>query len=297
MQPICSAEQEIIAERSMMSQTKDAAYKVMQWGKKSVNALVSPKGQYGLIALYVAPYLYEVLKYNRASTCSVATSELPIVIQKAIRDMNPQQYINFKVTEDFICYAQRNIIVLTKELFSFSDAIQRYITGHEMAHIELHHTTFRGVPITIALIAAVWFSMAGLEAICMKYEKHKDGQTYTGKALIATQKIVDCITNNPVILFGIMMTIASKWEQYIEREADLEAINRLKCAQGAVEWAYYRIEEANKRAQNSSWWSYISPLALSNSISNALGWTGHDPRPKALEYLLPLAQQQAATII
>lgn len=296
LQPLCSAQQEIVAERSIMAQTKDAACKIMQWGKKSVNTLVSPAGQCCMIAMYVAPYLYQVFKMNRASIYSVATSELPLVIQEAIRDMNSQKHINFKVAEDLVCYAQRNIVVLPKALFSFSHAIQRYITGHEMAHIELYHTAFRGFPITIALIAGVWFSIVGLEAICMKYEKHKNDQTYTGKALIATQKIVDCIMNNPIILFAIMMTIASKWEQYIEREADLEAIKRLKCAQGAVEWAYYRIEENKKAYGNSSWWSYFSPLAISNGISNALGWTRHDPRPKALEYLIPLAEQQALAV-
>ena len=274
MQPICSAQQEITQEHSVMSQTKDAAYKLIQWGKNSVRTLVSPAGQLGLIALYGTPYLYEIFKMNNGSMRSVTLSELPLVIQDAIRDMNLQKHIDFKVAEDFICYAQHNTVVLPEKL-SFSPEIQRYIAGHEMAHIELHHTSTRGPIMVMALIAAVWFSIVGLEVICNKYAKYKNDQTYTGKTLIATQKIVDYIMNNPIVFFAIAMTIGSRWSQYIEQEADLEAINRLKCAQGAVEWVRYRIESVNKATENASWLSLFSPLAISNHISTAFEWTRH----------------------
>jgi hypothetical protein len=90
------------------------------------------------------------------------------------------------------------------------------------------------------------------------------------------------------------MTLCSRLSQYTEKEADIVSATKLNCAQGAVDYANHCIKGAKERAANISWTRYFSPFAIADSISDALGWTRHDSRTKALEYLVPLAEQQKA---
>ncbi len=288
LQPICSAQEEIVAGRSIIAQTKDAACKIMQWGKKGVSALVSPAGQWGLMAIFF--HMWNHGRYINSNGIKISEGEpiaidaLPAAIQNAIKAMDLQKDVAFRVTQDVI-YAKNNTVVLSKHLFSLSDEIQRYITSHELAHIKQNHQ------LKIALgagciIGLLFFAKKAVDC-CAQNCKTRN---WKDKAIMTAKKTCDFIATNPIVQFAIFMTLLTRLTQYYEREADLVAIAKTNCASGAVEWAYLRIAAAQERAANFSW---FNPFCIVEKINDTLGWTWHDPRSKALEYLLPLAEQQA----
>ena len=276
----------------IFSKAKELAYKAAAYAKKGGEFLISPEGQALLIAAYGATYFIKTLGMRSSKTSQVAVSDLPEAMQEAVRGMNPQHKITFhRGGKD--CYAQGNHIVLAERLFSYSPEIQKYIMGHEITHIEKNHA-LKGVIGTYAIVFGVPLILGFAKLKFDQMARNTQKDTIKSKCILAAKKVTDFVANNPIIPFAIIMTLCSRLSQYTEKEADIVSATKLNCAQGAVDYANHCIKGAKERTASASWASYFSPFAIADSISDALGWTRHDSRTKALEYLVPLAEQQKA---
>ncbi len=276
----------------IFSKAKELAGKAIAYAKKGGKFLISPEGQALLIAAYGATYFIKALAMTSSKTSRAAVLDLPEAMQEAVRGMNPQHKITFhRGGKD--CYAQGNHIVLEERLFSYSPEIQKYIMGHEITHIEKNHSEKMLIG-TYAIVFGVplILGFAKLKLDQLANASKKDD--FKGKCITAAKKTVDFIAKNPIIPFAIMMTLCSRLSQYMEKEADIVSATKLNCAQGAVDYANRCIKGWDEYYAKRSWTRYFSPFAIADSISNALGWTRHDSRTKALEYLVPLAEQQKA---
>ena len=126
----------------IFSKAKGLAGKAIAYAKKGGKFLMTPHVWQGIvIAAYCAPYIFEQKSEGSIKTTPVSLSELPKVIQDAVKDMNPQRKISFRVWDGPHCYADgvNNLILIRKSLFSHSPEEQRYIMGHEITHIEKNH--------------------------------------------------------------------------------------------------------------------------------------------------------------
>lgn len=276
----------------IFSKAKELAYKAAAYAKKGGEFLISPEGQALLIAAYGATYFIKALAMTSSKTSRAAVLDLPEAMQEAVRGMNPQHKITFyRGGKD--CYAQGNHIVLEERLFSHSPEEQRYIMGHEITHIEKNHQ-LKGAIGSLLIVYGIPLALAVAKYQLDQLAKNNKKDDFKGKCVSAAKKTVDFIAKNPIIPFAIMMTLCSRLSQYNEREADIVSATKLNCAQGAVDYANRCIKGWDEYYAKRSWTSCFSPLAIADSISDALGWTRHDSRTKALEYLVPLAEQQKA---
>ena len=280
----------------IFSKAKGLAGKAIAYAKKGGKFLMTPHVWQGIvIAAYCAPYIFEQESEGSIKTTPVSLSELPKVIQDAVKDMNPQRKISFRVWDSPRCCANGviNLILIGKSLFSRSPEEQRYIMGHEIAHIEKNHH-LKGAIGSLLIVYGIPLALAVAKYQLDQLAKNNKKDDFKGKCVSAAKKTVDFIVRNPIIPFAIIMTLCSRLSQYTEKEADIVSATKLNCAQGAVDYANHCIKGAKERAANVSWTRYFSPFAIADSISDALGWTRHDSRTKALEYLVPLAEQQKA---
>lgn len=295
MQPLCSAEQVTVVNRNIMAQTKDATYKVMQWGKNGVSSLVSPTGQCCIIAAYLIPNMVRILLENyivRNTSYSIPFEQLSQAMQDAVIVMNPTKKIDFRIIEglEIGAFAQSKppTIFLGKSEALFPEMMQKYSIGHEITHIEKDHQTQMTLYTSLIVYGTLFLFVCAKEYLEHCRNKKKDNENNNWKN--AMLKIIDIATSNPIIPFAIIMTLGSRLSQSCENEADLTAVTKLNCSQGAAEWAAYCVKEAQEKAANASWYEY--PMLLIDNINSIFGWTRHDARTKTLAYWLSFAEQQ-----
>jgi predicted secreted protein len=294
LQSLCSAQQEISAERSIIAQTKDPTCKVMQWGKEGVSALVSPLGQCCMIEAYLIPNLGRIVREQsivEKTSYAIPLEQLPQAMQDAVIAMNPTQKIDFRIIDglDMGAFAQVRppTIYIGKSMTLCSEMVQKYVIGHEITHIEKDHQSQMALcePLIIGTLFLFVCAKVYLE-YCRNKNKDSENSNWKKRML----QIIDIATSNPIIPFAIIMTWVSRLSQSCENEADFTAVTKLNCAQGAAEWAAYCVRKAQEGAANTSWHGY--PMLLMDKISDIFGWTRHYSRTKALEYWLSFAGQQ-----
>ncbi|GMU19706.1 MAG: hypothetical protein AMXMBFR12_08980 [Candidatus Babeliales bacterium] len=282
----------IVPGKKFFSQTKEIAQKAITYGKKIGNILCSTEMQLAVIGAYmVIDTIRDTAMTGKGENLTpIAPSELPPLLQDAVTEMNPKCNINFALQDDEGCYATSgNLVVLGKYIFSYPPEIQKYIIGHEMAHIEKEHRKkiskntklLLGIPVLLVI-----------SKVIIDYANKNKKNNFRGKCIAGAKKVVDFLIRNPIIPFAIIVMLKSRITQYYEKEADIVSATRLNCAQGAINYANLCIESRKEYAAKATWKSYLLPTKIVGSITNALGWAWHPSAEKRIEYLAPIAKQQ-----
>ena len=279
----------------IFSKAKELAGKAIAYAKKGGKFLLSPDGQILIIVAYGTTYLikglYDFAQITRQAN-PVPLSSLPSAVQEAVAGMNPQKQISFKFGGDLVAASTPKTIILGEEFFSHTPEMQKFIVGHELAHIQNDHP-LKGVLAYFGLYSSAftsWFAAVLAWDLAVKNAKNKKNGL-KNKCIVAAKKAINFIAENPIIPFAIMMTLGSRFSQHLEKEADMESATKLQCAQAGIDFFnFYRISAKN--TATTSFWNHVNPINISNKISDLFGWTRHPSRSQRIEYLKPLAEYQ-----
>lgn len=312
MQPLCSAEQEVV-QQGLFDRAKASVAKAALLGKQTVSFIFSDttESQWWFLApeIFISKLGSLILDchglYLNATTSAIPFNELSPAIQDALHGMNVQD-IAVKLYDGRGGFALWNTIFIGKKVLESSDTVQSFLVGHEISHIQNNHL-IKNLALDIAMIACcIGINKMVLPKLEQALETtEKDSYTY--KCLMLVKNILSFFDRNPLITYIFIQTVSARFSQYCEKQADMIAAATLNSAQGGIDYFNQEIImkqiEQNKIKINDeeSEGLIISLLERYLSawlwVSRKLSWSSHPSLETRIDYLLPLAQQKAATII
>lgn len=300
MQPILAVEEQTETQQSFFDRAKICINAIASLGKQGFNTITSTEAQWRFLApeIVISMLLSLIHDYDRlylnATTSAVHFNELSPAIQEALRGMNAQD-IAVKLYDGKNGFSLWNTICIGKE---HSDAVQQFIVGHEIAHIQNNHLMKQA-----ALSLAMIICCIGVNKIVLPKFKQtlqttsKDSYTY--KCILIIKNILSFFDQNPLITYILIKTISAHFSQYCEKQADMIAATTLNSAQGGIDFFNQEIINENTQAielnniKDTSESLIIRLLSHYFSawlwLSRKLNWSSHPSLQTRIDYLAPLA--------
>ncbi len=305
LQPLRSAQEEFF-EQSLFERAKASIVQAASLSKQGISFIFSNTAELQwcfLIPeifkqLVIGGLMHDGMKSLEAITPSVPLDQLPISIKDALIDMNAQDIPVKYIDGDGALAAFSRTIFIGKDLLLSSDSILRFVVGHEIAHIQRNHQ----IKAFVLLILCLGGFICG-NKIVQKIEdqlKTTDEDTYTYTSLACVKNMISLVVKNPVIAYISVRTLQAYFARSWENESDFLSATTLNCAQGGVDYFNETIikeQVDNVMIQESVDSFWILYFRFFSFLGSTLNWKAHPSLQTRIDYLLPLAQQQAATII
>jgi hypothetical protein len=326
MQSLCFAEQEVVQQSvfavaencyggiprkttvfkalsASFERAKASVAQALSLGKQGISLIFNETTE--LQWLFLAPeifkqlviggVMYEGTKHLELIIPSVPLDQLPASIKNTLIEMNAQHIPIKYIDGDGALAAFSRTIFWGRDLLLSSDAIQRFLVGHEVPHIQQKHQMK-----TFALFAVCFGGFMCGKKIVQKIEeqlKSMDENTYAYTSLACLKNMISLIVKNPFITYISFRTLQAYFARSCEKEADIIAATALNCAQGGIDYFKQSIikdeMDNNGMTQESvdSFWSRY--FRVFSFLGSKLNWNNHPSLETRIDYLLPLAQQQA----